>query len=159
MKKLLFILFFLVLGSSNAYSQDLLGESIRKVTNRKKSIYLDSGIFHNGKVENKAVLKAVRHFFNSKTGFERIVFDFEGKEIPRIYGHMAGKDKKIFIDFFSTDLNKNLNSFGSSRFVKSLDIYPIGKETVSFELSMKEKFTADVFYLENPGRLVIDVKN
>lgn len=158
MKTISLFLFSFLLVSPNLFSQDLLGERIRKVEGRKRSIFLDRGIFHNGKTSGKSSIKAVRHFYSGKKGFERIVIDFETNSVPRIYGHIASHEKKIYMDIFHTELSDKLKSFGVSNFVRDLDFFPISEDSLSLEISLKEKFSADVFYLENPGRFVIDIK-
>ena len=71
------IVFILILGIfSNLFAQNLLEERIRKITGRKKSIYLDKGIFHNGTVKVESKLTRVRHSYSVKQGYERVVFDF-----------------------------------------------------------------------------------
>jgi hypothetical protein len=42
--------------------------------------------------------------------------------------------------------------------LKSINFFTIEKDNVSVELQFSQKVSFDVFYLENPGRLVIDVK-
>lgn len=157
MKSLIFFSFLFM--SHNLFSQDLLGERIRKVEGRKRSIFLDRGIFHNGNPSGRSKIKAVRHFYSEKNGFERIVIDFTTKTVPRIYGHIASQEKKIYMDLFKTEISSGLKSFGVSRFVQDLDFFPIGNDSLSLEISLKDKVSADVFYLENPGRFVIDIKN
>ncbi|MFZ8934373.1 MAG: hypothetical protein ACO20H_00440 [Bacteriovoracaceae bacterium] len=150
---------FLFLICFNASAQDLLQERIRKVSQKKVSVYRKGGIFHNGSINQKAVLKAIRHHFSAKKGYERIVFDFVGEKVPRVYGHIDSNKKKIFIDFFDTSMDSKMASFGESRYVENFDFFPISKESLSVEVSLKSSFAADVFYLEKPGRFIIDVKN
>ncbi|PJB54161.1 MAG: hypothetical protein CO099_03135 [Bdellovibrio sp. CG_4_9_14_3_um_filter_39_7] len=42
--------------------------------------------------------------------------------------------------------------------VKGINVFPFKDETLSLELEFKKKVSIDVFTLENPNRLVIDVK-
>ena len=117
-----FILFSLLLLTFELQSQDLLNERIRSVSGRKKSIYFDSGIFHNGSSEKmRSVLREIRHSYVSARGFERVVFDFSTKKPPRIYGNISGKNKKLYIDFFNTSLKDQFGSFGNSKFVKEIN--------------------------------------
>ncbi len=157
MKWLNFIFIFLL--CFNASAQDLLQERIRKITGKKVSVYRKSGIFHNGSNSVKTSLKAIRHHYDTKKGFERIVFDFTGNEVPRIYGHLDSSKKKIFIDFFNTTMDPKMASYGASRFVENFDFFPISKESLTIEVSLKSAFAADIFFLEKPGRFVIDVQN
>ncbi len=154
--KSLFLCIVLCVNSVSA--QDLLSERIRRISSRKKSVYLDSGIFHNGGAKRTSKLKAIRHSFSSKRGYERVVFDFETKELPRVYGYISSKEKKLYLDLFSTDVPDSLNSFGDSKFVKAVNFFPIQKDTLSVEVLFKKNITLDVFYLSNPGRLVVDIK-
>ena len=152
------IVLFVALFSVTSYSQNLLDERIRRVSARKRSIYLESGIFHNGGPKRSSKLKAIRHSFSGKKGYERLVFDFTTENLPRIYGYISGKDKKLYLDLFTTDLPDALNSFGNSRYVKSVNFFPIQNDTLSVEVLFKKNITLDVFYLKNPGRLVVDIK-
>ncbi len=152
---LLFLLFFVRMS----FAQDLLKERIRKLTDKKTSIYIESGIFHNGRSSELGVLKGIRTSYNPKQGFERIVIDFTGSKLPRIYGHFNSDDKKINIDFFETNLDKELQTVSATKYVEKVNFFPIEANYLSMEIKLKAKVNADVFYLENPARVVIDLKN
>jgi len=139
-------------------AQDLQNERIRSISSRKRSIYLDRGIFHNGSSTNSTMLKGVRYNYSTQLGYERVVFDFSGDKVPKIYGHISSAEKKIYIDFFDTKLDSKLQSSGVSTFVENLNFFPITEESLSVELNLKENATVDIFYLESPGRFVIDIK-
>lgn len=156
MKLSLFILIFI---AHSAFSQDLLKERIRKLTDKKTSIYVESGIFHNGRSGEAGVLKGIRSSYTAKQGFERIVLDFSGSKLPRIYGHLQAEEKKLNIDFFETNLDKELTTVSSTKYVEKVNLYPIEANYLSMEIKLKTKVSADVFYLENPARIVIDLKN
>ncbi|MAF76866.1 MAG: hypothetical protein CME63_00570 [Halobacteriovoraceae bacterium] len=161
MKLLKNIILFTFVGlflSDSVSAQNLLQERIRRISSRKRSIYLDTGIFHNGGPKINSKLKAVRHSFSPKRGYERVVFDFTTKELPRVYGYISRDENKLFLDLFETDVPASLTSFGDSKFVKELLFFPIQKDTLSVEVIFKSNVTLDVFYLSNPGRLVIDIK-
>lgn len=152
------ILFFLFL-TSGAQCQDLLNERIRMIDARKKSVYFQSGVFHNGPLQkNQTTLKGLRHSYVKSRDYERIVIDFTTPKPPRIYGHINSQKKLITMDLFNTDYQKNIKSLGNSKFVEAVHFYPIDKDSLSVELQFKKSVSADIFYLENPGRLVIDVK-
>jgi len=155
MRIILLISFFF---SFNIAAQDLFKQRIRKISARKKSIFLDSGIFHNGAVKRVSTLKKIRHSFTKSTNVERIVFDFDIKKVPKIYGQIDYTKNRIRVDLFDTDLGKAVASFGDSRLVKNIDFFPLTNGMLSVELTFKSKVSADIFYLESPGRLVIDVK-
>lgn len=158
-----FTLFFLVLFHSilltKVVAQDLLKERIRKLSSNKTSIYIEKGIFHNGGVKQEAILKSIRQSFNPKLGYERIVIDFNSNQIPKVYGHISSEDKKLYIDLFDTNLAKDFQTIGSKHFVEKINFFPIESNYLSMEMNLKTKVTADIFYLENPARLVIDFKN
>lgn len=145
--------------SLSTSAQDLMKERIRKLSSNKTSIYVENGIFHNGGVKQEAVLKSIRNSYNPKQGFERIVIDFNSNQIPKIYGHISSTEKRLYVDFFDTTLAKDLQAISSTRFVEKINFFPIESNYVSMEMKLKTKASADIFYLDNPGRLVIDFKN
>jgi hypothetical protein len=147
-----------LLVTTAAHPQNLLEERIRRISSRKRSIYLDSGIFHNGGPKRDSKLKAIRHNYSSKRGYERLVMDFTTAQLPRIYGFISSPEKKLYLDLFQTDLPAALSSFGDSKYVESVNFFPIQKDTLSVEVLFKKNITLDVFFLSNPGRLVIDIK-
>src|SRR5690606_7068764 len=95
--KLVLILLSLVLTTS-ALAQNLLEERIWKVSPRKKSIFLDSGVFHHNSKSSSSIM-GVRNSAVNGRGYERIVIDFNTSTIPKIYGHITAS-KKISVDFF-----------------------------------------------------------
>ncbi|NOT79495.1 MAG: hypothetical protein HOP07_10930 [Bacteriovoracaceae bacterium] len=151
-----FILFQLFIP---VFGQDLLKERIRKLSNNKTSIYVEKGIFHNGGVKLQSTLKSLRQSYNPKQGFERIVIDFTTNEVPKIYGHISSDEKKMYLDIFETNLAKDFSSPSNTRFVEKINFFPIESNHLSLDLKLKNKVIADIFTLENPGRLVIDFKN
>ena len=56
-------------------------------------------------------------------------------------------------------IQKGISSFGKTQYVEAINFFPISRETLSVELKFKEKVSVDIFYLDNPGRLVIDIKS
>lgn len=156
---LFFTLLLQMIFASNLSAQDLMKERIRKLSSNKTSIYIEKGIFHNGGVKQEAVLKSIRQSFNPKLGFERIVIDFNSNQIPKVYGHISSKDLRLYIDFFDTTLAKDLQAIASTRYIEKINFFPIESNQVSMEIKLKTKATADIFFLDNPGRLVIDLKN
>lgn len=152
------IFFIMALSITNSFAQDLMKERIRKLTPSKTAIYIEKGIFHNGSVKNEGELKSIRQSFNSKEGYERIVFDFGGSNIPKVYGYFSSQEKKLYLDLFSTNLAKDLKTISKTKFVEKVHFFPIEKDHVSVELRMSTNTNVDVFYLENPGRIVFDFK-
>lgn len=158
MMRLFFAIIILTTVVGQAFSQNLLNERIRKISGRKRSIFLDSGIFHNGEVSVKSTLTSVRHSYKKSEGYERIVFDFSTPQPPKIYGYLSKNEKKIYLDLFKTSVQKGLKSFGNSVYVKKLDFLTFDDGMTSVEIELKNNSSADVFYLSSPARLVIDLK-
>jgi hypothetical protein len=159
MKLFNLVLFFILATQAVSISaQNLMEERIRRVSTKKKSIYLDRGIFHNGGPKNSSSLKSLRHHYSKKLGYERLVFDMGSKNPPRFYGHISMSEKKLYIDFFKTELSKKFASFGESEYVDSVNFFPIQKGTLSVEIIFKKKVGVDLFFLKSPGRFVIDIK-
>ena len=151
-------LFFLcLLVVSSAQAQNLMEERIWKVAPRKKAIYLDSGIFHHNSVTKNSSITAVRNSAVNGRGYERIVVDFNSPTIPKIYGHIT-TDKKLSVDLFDTSIMTSQPQMKNSKFVKSVDFISVDGKTITMEMSLKGKSTFDIFYLDNPGRLVIDIR-
>ncbi len=151
------IIFISNVNNSNA--QDLLKERIRKLTSNKTSIYIEKGIFHNGGVKLTSTLSSIRQSYNPKQGFERIVIDFSTGQIPKIYGHINSDEKKLYLDIFETTLAKDFKAVASTKYIDKVNFFPIETNHISVDMRLKEKVIADIFFLENPGRLVIDLKN
>lgn len=144
--------------SFEAFSQNLMEERIWKISNRKKSIFLDSGVFHYNSVLAGSTITAVRNSVVPGRGYERVVIDFNSQTVPKVYGHISGKDKKISIDLFETSVGTTQPQLKNSKFVKSIDFISVDGKTVTTEINLNAKASFDVFYLENPGRLVIDIR-
>lgn len=147
-----------LVSSTTLFGQNLLEERIRKISKGKRSIYLNSGIFHNGQVKHKGVLAKVRHHYKKGESLERIVLDFEGSEVPRIYGNISSQKKVIYLTLFDTKLLRGAGSFGHSKFVKEIKFFPIKGEPLAIEIFLKEDVSVEPFYLERKGRLVLDLK-
>lgn len=152
------LLIFLMLAPLTVSAQNLVEERIRRLDSRKKSVFLNRGIFHNGGPKIASSLKAVRHSYNAKLGHERLVMDFETAQVPRVYGHIATGEKKLYMDLFDTQIKGAIGSFGNSKYVESINFFPISQDTLSVEIHFKQSVSVDIFYLDNPGRFVIDVK-
>lgn len=152
------IIFISLIGAGSVNAQNLQNERIRSLPNRKMSVFQDRGIFHNGAQVTSTTLKSVRYNYSTERGYERVVLDFSTPNVPKIYGYISPSDKKIYIDLFDTQLVEPLGTQGQSHFVESLNFFPITEESLSVELNLKEAVTVDIFTLESPGRLVIDIK-
>jgi hypothetical protein len=147
-----------LLVSLPVIAQNLMEERIWKVSSRKKSIFLDSGVFHYNSPLSNSSISAVRSSAVDGRGYERVVIDFNTPTIPKIYGHISAQDKKISVDFVGTSIATNQPQLKNSKFIKSIDFISVDGKNISMEMALNSKVSFDVFYLENPGRLVIDVR-
>jgi hypothetical protein len=143
--------------SLSAWTQNLNEERIWKLVPRKKAIYLAHGVFHQNQGA-RASVTGVRSSNVPDRGYERIVIDFAGTSIPRLYGHISEADKKISVDFFDTNVGGQITSLKNTKNVQSVDFLAIDSNQTTMEIKLKSKLNFDVFYLENPGRLVIDIR-
>lgn len=155
MKLSVFWLCLLVVTS--ALAQNLMEERIWKVPSRKKAIYLDSGVFHYNSQLKSSGITSVRNSAVNGRGYERVVIDFNTPSVPKLYGHIT-PGNKVSVDFFDTAVMTSQPQMKNSKFVKSLDFISVDGKSVTMEMSLKTKSSFDIFYLENPGRLVIDIR-
>ncbi len=139
-------------------AQDLLQERIWKISSRKRSIFFDKGVFHSDANPIRQKLKGIRNSYVPSRGYERIVFDFSGNKPPKVYGKIENSERKVYLDFFNTYLEKPIHKLKNVKILKSIDFFKVEENDLSLELSFNSKSSFDIFYLENPGRLVIDVK-
>lgn len=102
-------------------------------------------------------ITSVRNSAVNGRGYERVVIDFNTSSVPKLYGHITA-DKKISVDFFDTSIMTNQPQLKNSKFVKSIDFISVDGKTMTMEMTLKGKSSFDIFYLENPGRLVIDIR-
>jgi len=138
-------------------AQNLMEERIWKVSPRKKSIFLDSGVFHMNSSLKDSSISAVRNSAVVGRGYERVVIDFTTPTVPKLYGHIT-ENKKISIDFFDTAIVTGQPLMKNSKFVKAIDFISVDGKTITMDMTLKGKSSFDIFYLENPGRLVIDIR-
>ncbi|MFP5386499.1 MAG: AMIN domain-containing protein [Bacteriovoracia bacterium] len=155
MKLSLFLLCLLTV--TPILAQNLMEERIWKVAPRKKSIFLDSGVFHlNSEVKSSAIV-GVRNSAVNGRGYERVVIDFNTPTVPKLYGHIE-ENKKVTVDFFNTSIQASQPQLKNSKYVKSIDFISVDGKNITMDIVLKGKTSFDVFYLENPGRLVIDIR-
>lgn len=152
-----YLFIFVGLLATQAFAQNLNDERIWKLVSRKKSIYLSHGVFHQNQGPATKVT-AIRSSWVPDRGYERVVIDFEGPAIPRLYGHISEGEQKISIDFFNTGVQPALKSLANTKYVKAVDFLAIEKDQLTMEMQLKQKLNYDVFFLESPGRLVIDIR-
>ncbi|MBT3234911.1 MAG: hypothetical protein HN353_03075 [Bdellovibrionales bacterium] len=149
----------LFLQVTQVTAQDLTAERIRRISGRKRAIFLHQGIFHNGDVKQDSSIMGIRRSYRKGTQQERLVFDFSSVKAPRIYGHINSKGKRINIDFFDTQIgNRVTQELRRGHFVDTINFYAVDKEVLSCELSFNTEVKVDIFYLESHGRLVVDIK-
>jgi hypothetical protein len=149
---------FVFLVTSQAFAQNLNAQRIWKISSKKRSIFLDKGVFHLDSMKGVNKLLNIRNSFFKSRGYERLVFDFEISNPPKMYGHISKNKKKIYIDFFNTTLNKEMSSISKIKYVKGVDFFTIDKKNLSVEVNLSDSVSYDIFYLSNPGRLVIDIQ-
>lgn len=152
------LLFITWLMSLPVLAQNLMEERIWKVSSRKKSIFLDSGVFHHNSEIKNAGITSIRSSATPGQGYERVVIDFNSPSIPKIYGHISQKDQKITVDFFNAAVASRQPELKKSKNVKNIDFINVDGKSITMDISMKGKASFDIFYLENPGRLVIDIR-
>jgi hypothetical protein len=151
-------LLLLAMFAFSASAQNLMEERIWKVSPRKKSIFLDSGVFHFNSDLTSSSMTGVRSSAVAGRGYERVVIDFATPSIPRLYGHISAGDRKISVDLFDTTVATNQPQLKNSKFVQSIDFISVDGKSVTMELTLKSKASFDIFYLTDPGRLVIDIR-
>lgn len=152
------ILIFSLLLSFSALGNSILEQRTVKLSTKKASVYSDSGVFFWKSTLKGAKVKTIRSFYSKKRGFERIVVDFTTPVIPSVYGHIDDKQGKLFLDIMDAAPDTQINQNVSGKYLKSIDIFSLDKSSTSLEFSFNEKYGFDVFYLNSPGRLVIDVR-
>lgn len=156
MKFSIIIAFVLVSGA--VLAQNLMEERIWKLSSRKKSIFLDSGVFHYNSTAQGSQITGVRSSAVQGRGYERVVIDFNTPSIPKIYGHISPQAQKLSIDLFDTSVATAQPQLKNSKFVKNIDFISVDGKTLTMDIKMKSKASYDVFYLPDPGRLVIDIR-
>lgn len=145
-----------LLLAGTVLAQNLMEERIWKLSSRKKSIFLDAGVFHMTGGAGNAQVTGIRSSAVPGRGYERVVIDFSTPTVPRIYGHISGQ--KISIDLFDTGIATAQPQLKDSKFVKNIDFISVDGKGLTLEMTMKSKASYDVFYLPDPGRLVIDIR-
>lgn len=153
-----YLLCAILLISSSAFGQNLLEERIWKISPRKKSIFLDSGVFHLNSTQFDSKISGVRNSVVGGRDYERVVIDFTTTNVPKLYGQISSKDKRISVDFFDTAIATAQPTLKNSKFVKSIDFISVDGKTLTMNMNLKGKASFDIFYLESPGRLVIDIR-
>lgn len=160
MKKGIFLFLLALVFSVNCWAQNFFNENIKTIISQNRGVYFTDGIFiKNGPKMSDIVLKDVRQFYSKKLGHERVVFDFNQSEIPRIYSYFSKEKRKVYIDMFGVKLNKKIKSTGNGILVRNLIFYPLDDAYLSVEIDLNKNLECELFYLTNPGRLVLDIKS
>ena len=152
-------LLIVLLIQSIVISYGYENSDIMEIKSTKRSIYRDSGIFHNGIKDGDSTLKNLRHSGKKIESYERIVFDFSKDNVPQVYAHINQKDNKLQIDFLRTTLSKSLKPVFKSHRVKEINFFPLADNILSTEMILKKNTYVEIFTLSKPGRLVVDFKN
>ena len=155
-KTLYYLCLFLLVPQ--LYGQDFFSERVRKISHDKRAVFLDNGIFHNGSSSVESSVKNFRHRYSKELGYERLVFDFTTESVPGVYAYLDGVKNKLYIDFFKTQMKGKLASGKDSIFVEEINMFLVEKDNVSIEVAFKQSAGIEIFYLDRPGRLVIDIK-
>src|SRR5690606_40570075 len=132
---LLLILFY----SFASFGQSLHDARILKISDRKRSIFMDKGIFHYESEASNQSLENLRNSYDANRGYERLVFDFAGGEPPRVYGMINQNEKKRYIDFLNIGSGRQLKPLKNKKYVKAVDCFTLDVKDHSVEFNFKEK--------------------
>ncbi len=156
----LFLLFSIFNSESFA---GLMDQRIWKMSDHKRAVYLDTGIFHSGngvdsaaKIENE--LKHMRNSYDAARGYERLVFELSGSVLPFVYGQVSAEGSSLTLDIRGAVLKKDFKPLKRTQYISQIDLYHFGDDFLSTELRFNGDLSFDIFYLESPTRIVIDIK-
>ena len=162
MKKKNSILCLFVLFSNFCFGQNLNQlnqEEIRKMEGHKTGVYVPKGVFYKGGEKLSSSIQSIRQSGDALKSTERVVIDFSTPNTPKIYSYLSDSEKILYIDFFNTEIKDKKLELTNSMFVDSINFYPWKKDgSLSMEIKLKERVFCDLFYLESPGRMVIDIR-
>lgn len=154
-----FLSCFFYIPRERIYSQNLFEEKIRMLFPHKKNVYLRDGTFYKKGINQKiSILSNIRRSYFKNEGRERVVVDFSTQTVPRIYGHISKLNKKIYLDIYQTHIGAHVQTKGQGQFLKRINFYPLDEDMLSIEFELSQALSYDIFYLDSPGRLVIDIK-
>lgn len=156
-KKFLMLCFFISI-SEFCFGQDLNKEKARKMEGRETKAFLSKGIFYKGGADLPTAIQKIRRSWDAKKSNERVVIDFSTENPPKIYSYLSDSEKILYIDFFNTEIKDKKLELVDSTFVDSINFYPWKDNLLSMEIKLKEKVFCDLFYLDTPGRMVIDIR-
>ncbi len=158
------------LSSFHGFAQNLLQESTWQLTGEKKNFYSNQGVFFydlkkvqsitapKASQKDVSTLIAIRSRFDKGKKTLRLVLDFSSPQMNPLYGHISAEKKKLFIDFFQTIPAEAINKSIKTTFLESINILQIEKNSTTVEMQFSDKYLFEVFTLNNPARLVIDIK-
>lgn len=149
---------FIFMLAQISFAQNLFDLAIRQIEPSKKSTYYSDGVLHLMKGVSSGKLVDIRHSYSPKRGYERVVFDFTSNSIPKTYAYISNENKKIYLDFFESSFSPSIPDLKNVHNIKGIDFFSIDENNFSVEVNFKSPAGFEIFYLSNPGRLVIDIK-
>lgn len=158
MKKFFFILCYLVLLSEYSFGQNLNLEKAKKMEGHKTAVFMNQGVFYKGGPDLNSAIQSIRRSGDPGKNQERVVIDFSTANPPKIYSYLSDSEKILYVDFFNTEIKDKKLQLLNSTFVESINFYPWKGGSLSMEIKLKEKVFCDLFYLDTPGRMVIDIR-
>jgi hypothetical protein len=147
-------------------------EKIHLADNRKTQAYLDDGLIMGGdRAISSVIIKDIRRALNP--GYERVVLDLEGQqngettELPRApYYQLAvnAEENRMIMTLWGQpklnfDSKKVVDAFKKSKVVKNIVLLPrIEDDSWTFVFELKPHFNVEVFELNKPVRLILDIQ-
>ncbi len=137
-----------------------------------KTSYKVSGYFSGGNGGSDLDVRRIR--WHKHHGFERVVFDcyqYKGVLGKNSYVlsnsvgvYEIGKDKKGALEIDGElkgyrNLSAHIPSFSHSKLINGFEVLPEENEGYLFTIKLKKATPYRVFTLQNPGRIVIDLKD
>lgn len=133
--------------------------------------YKSAGYFHGGKMTKGLDVRAVR--WSTHEGYERVVLDtyiwhgiFDSapyKKTNKVGLYQIGKEAEgsLHLDAEIVGFrafSAKLPSFSKSKLIQNMQVIPNEEDSFYFTLTLKKSAIYKVFTLQNPGRIVIDLK-
>lgn len=145
---------------TNIEASDLLKEKITSIPARKRGHFFDQAILHTkGQAKGESKIIRVRSHYHQKKREERLVFEFQETMVPEIYSRVNSSERRLNIDFFKTTRSKEIQDhLKNVKYLDKLRFYDLNDGVLSVEMLFDKSLSFDIFYLTNPGRLVIDIK-
>lgn len=151
---------------------ELKPDKIRIADARKTQTYLKDGMITGGdRAIHSVIVKDIRRAANAE--FERIVIDLEGNrngepvaiQRPSYYQVSVTPDeKRVVTTLFGNprlimDPKKVIASFKKSPAIQGVHLYPVvTDDSWTFSFDLKGESPVEVFELNNPARIIMDIK-